>query len=167
MDLYTKNGIALQVVNELIYTVSGKIVGKIFNDKVYAPNGKYAGTIVRGRLVYQLIHSEISRTSFLAANRPGVIKGNRPAIGMLGSEPVLPEDNSEMENNDNDDTSGIFLTNKNERPFGSFKVNDLLGVKDSDDDLTEVGKKLKPLIDTVEKVEKVGWKILKFIENLT
>jgi hypothetical protein len=45
MDLYTKNGRALQVSGETVYRSSGTVVGRISGKKVYGTDGRYVGTI--------------------------------------------------------------------------------------------------------------------------
>ncbi len=51
--MYTKKGRPLQVYNGVVYSRSGKVVGRISGDKVFGTNGRYVGTIDGDRLVYR------------------------------------------------------------------------------------------------------------------
>ncbi len=53
MDLYTKNGKPLQLLGTIVYSRSGKVVGRIKSDKVFGTDGRYVGSIVGDRLVYR------------------------------------------------------------------------------------------------------------------
>ena len=91
MDLYTKNGRPLQVVNDKVYSKSGIIVGQIKGEKVYGTNGRYVGTIIGDRLVYRSTHSTTISAPFSAANRMGIVKINRVGCTILGDEPNIPD----------------------------------------------------------------------------
>lgn len=65
MDLYTKNGRPLQVSGNIVYSKSGKVVGRIQGEKVFGTNGRYVGTIVNDRLVYRSTQSATISSSFL------------------------------------------------------------------------------------------------------
>lgn len=43
MDLYAKNGRPLEVSNEIVYSRTGKVIGRISGNKVYGTNGRYVG----------------------------------------------------------------------------------------------------------------------------
>jgi hypothetical protein len=91
MGLYTKNGRPLQVVNDKVYSKSGKIVGRIKGEKVYGTDGQYVGTIVGERLVYRSSQSATRSSSFSASNRMGTLKANRAGAGIWGDEPNIPD----------------------------------------------------------------------------
>lgn len=91
MDLYTKNGRPLLVSNDIVYSKSGKVVGKIHGDKVHGADGRYVGTIVNERLVYRSSQSATIRSSFSASNRGGTGKANRGSSGVWGDEPNIPD----------------------------------------------------------------------------
>jgi len=91
MDLYTKNGKPLQVSENIVYSKSGKVVGRIYGDKVYGTDGRYVGTIVNERLVYRSSQSSTAHSAFSASNRGGIAKANRVAVGIWGDEPNIPE----------------------------------------------------------------------------
>ena len=57
VDLYTKNGIPLQVWGDKVHSRSGVIVGRIKGPRVYGTDGRYVGSIVGDQLVYRLAHS--------------------------------------------------------------------------------------------------------------
>jgi hypothetical protein len=91
MGLYTKNGRPLQVVNDKVYSRSGKIVGRIKGEKVYGTDGRYVGTITGDRLVYRSTQSATISSSFSAANRMGTAKTNRATSAIWGDEPNIPD----------------------------------------------------------------------------
>ena len=91
MGLYTKNGRPLQVVGKIVYSRSGKVVGRIKGKKVYGTDGRYVGTIVRGRLVYRSTDSAGVGSPFSAANRAGTAKANRAGSAIWGEEPHIPD----------------------------------------------------------------------------
>ncbi len=91
MDLYTKNGKPLQVYGNIVFSKTGKVVGKIKGDKVYGTDGRYVGTIVNDRLVYHSTQSATISSSFTAANRIGIAKANRAGSAIWGEEPNIPD----------------------------------------------------------------------------
>lgn len=91
MELYTKNGLPLQVVGKTVYSRSGRVVGRIRGKKIYGPDGRYVGTMVSGRLVYRSTDSAGGGSPFAAANRAGTAKANRAGSGIWGEEPSIPD----------------------------------------------------------------------------
>lgn len=91
MDLYTKNGRPLQVSGDMVYSRSGKVVGRIKGEKVYGTDGRYIGTIVDDRLVYRSTHSASISSPFSAANRAGTGRANRAGSAVWGDEPDIPD----------------------------------------------------------------------------
>lgn len=91
MQLYTKNGRPLQVSGDIVYSRSGKVVGRINADKVYGPNGRYVGTIVSGRLVHRSTDGAAIASSFSIGNVAGTTTANSTGVGLSGDEPDIPE----------------------------------------------------------------------------
>lgn len=91
MDLYTKNGRPLQVSGNIVYSKSGKVVGRIQGEKVFGTNGRYVGTIVNDRLVYRSTQSATISSSFTSANRAGTARANRVDTAIWGEEPDIPD----------------------------------------------------------------------------
>lgn len=91
MDLYTKNGRPLQVSGNIVYSKSGKVVGRIQGEKVFGTNGRYVGTIVNDRLVYHSTQSATISSSFTSANRAGTARANRVGTAIWGEEPDIPD----------------------------------------------------------------------------
>lgn len=91
MSLYTKQGRPLQVHGDIVYSRSGKLVGRINGDKVYGPNGRYVGTIDSGRLVYRSMDSMGLSSSFSTSNVVGSAMGNVVGSAMWGDEPDIPD----------------------------------------------------------------------------
>ena len=91
MNLYTKKGRPLQVSNDIVYSKSGKVVGRIKGKKVFGTNGRYVGTIVNDRLVYRSTQSASISSSFSRANRAGTGRANRAGSAMWGDEPDIPD----------------------------------------------------------------------------
>lgn len=91
MELHTKNGRPLQVAGEIVYSRSGKVVGRIKGKKVHGTNGRYVGTIVSGRLVYRSTDSAGVGSPFSAANQTGSAKVNRAGSTLWGDEPDIPD----------------------------------------------------------------------------
>jgi hypothetical protein len=91
MGLYTKNGRPLQVSGDIVYSRSGKVVGKISGEKVYSTNGHYVGTIAGDRLVYRSTDRASVGSSFSAANRAGSGMANAAGSGVWGDEPDIPD----------------------------------------------------------------------------
>ena len=91
MDLYTKNGLPLQVSGDIVYSRSGKVVGRIRSNKVYGPDGHYVGTIAVNRLVYRSIDRTGISPPFVAANRAGFSRANRSVSAIWGDEPIIPD----------------------------------------------------------------------------
>ena len=91
MDLYTKNGRPLQVSGDIVYSRSGKVIGRIKNEKVYGTDGRYVGTITSGRLVYRSIDSAGISSPFSAANHAGSAQANHAGSAISGDEPDIPD----------------------------------------------------------------------------
>ena len=91
MILYMKEGRALQVSGKLVYSCSGKIVGRIHGDKVCDPSGRYVGTVDSGRLVYRATDSGVDAPSFAAMDSWGRTIGNADASTVVGEEPQIPD----------------------------------------------------------------------------
>lgn len=91
MDLFTKNGLPLQVSSDMVYSRSGKVVGRISGNKVYGPDGRYVGTIAGNRLVYRSIDRTGIISPFVAANRAGFSRANRSGSAIWGEEPNIPD----------------------------------------------------------------------------
>ena len=91
MNLYTKNGIPLQVSGNTVYSRSGAPIGRITGDRVFGTNGAYVGTIVNDCLVYRSTHSAGIGASFSVAHRAGIARANRAGCAMWGDEPNIPE----------------------------------------------------------------------------
>lgn len=91
MDLYTKNGIPLQVSGEKVYSRSGKIIGIIKGQKLYGTDGRYVGTIAGDRLVYRSTDSAGVGSTFSSANRAGSAKAHRAGSAIWGDEPNIPD----------------------------------------------------------------------------
>lgn len=91
MSLYTKNGRPLQVSGDIVYSRSGKVVGRINGDKVYGPSGRYVGTITGDRLVHRSTDSATIGSSFAAANHAGSAHANAAASAIWGNEPEIPD----------------------------------------------------------------------------
>lgn len=91
MGLYTKNGKPLQVSGDIVYSKSGKVVGRINGQKVFGTDGRYVGTIVSDRLVYRSTDSSAICSSFSAANRVGSAMANSVGSAIWGNEPNIPD----------------------------------------------------------------------------
>lgn len=91
MGLYTKNGRALQVSGDTVYSRSGKVIGRISGGKVYGTNGRYVGTIAGDRLVYRSTDGASVGSSFSAANRVGSAAANSVGSAIWGDEPDIPD----------------------------------------------------------------------------
>lgn len=91
MDLYTKNGRPLQVSGNIVYSKSGKVVGRIEGEKVFGTNGRYVGTIVNDRLVYRSTQSATISSSFTSANRTGTARASRVSSAIWREEPDIPD----------------------------------------------------------------------------
>jgi hypothetical protein len=91
MGLYTKDGRALQVSGDKVYSRSGSVVGRIRGDKVYGTDGRYVGTIAGDRLVYRSTDSASISSPFSAADRVGSGALDRAGSGIWGDEPDIPD----------------------------------------------------------------------------
>jgi hypothetical protein len=80
MALLTKNGRALQVSGDLVYSRSGKVVGRINGQKVSGANGRYVGTIINDRLVHRSTDNAVIGSSSSGANRTGFAMANRAVL---------------------------------------------------------------------------------------
>jgi len=91
MGLYTKNGRPLQVSGDMVYSRSGKVVGRIKGEKVFGTDGRYVGTIDSGRLVYRSTDSASISSPFSSANRSGSAQANSAGSALWGDEPDIPD----------------------------------------------------------------------------
>jgi hypothetical protein len=91
MNLCTKNGRPLQVSGQMVYSRSGKVVGRINGEKVFGPDGRYVGTIVSGRLVYRSTDTAVVSSCFSAADSAGSAQANRVGSALWGDEPNIPD----------------------------------------------------------------------------
>ena len=91
MDLYTKNGRPLQVDDDMVYSMSGRVVGRIDGDRVYGANGRYVGTIDDDRLVYRSNESVFVSAPFNTANIVGRSIAHVPRSTIWGDEPNIPD----------------------------------------------------------------------------
>jgi len=91
MSLYTKNGRPLQVSGDIVYSRSGKVIGRIKGDKVYGTDGHYVGTITGDRLVYRSTDSAGISSPFAAANHAGSAQANSAGSAIWGDEPDIPD----------------------------------------------------------------------------
>lgn len=89
--MYTKDGKPLQVSGDIVYSGSGRVVGKIKGTKVFGPNGQYVGSVVNDRLVFRSTDSAAISSPFAVADRAGTARANRAASAMWGDEPVIPD----------------------------------------------------------------------------
>lgn len=90
MDLYTKNGRPLQVSDNIVYSKSGKVVGRIQGEKVFGTNERNVRTIANDRLVYCSTQSAAISSSFTSANRAGTVRANRVGSTIWEEEPNSP-----------------------------------------------------------------------------
>ena len=91
MSLYTKNGRPLQVSNDIVYSSSGEVVGRIKGKKVFGTDGRYVGTIVNDRVIYRSTDSAVVSSPFARANRAGTGRANRAGSAVWGDEPDIPD----------------------------------------------------------------------------
>lgn len=91
MDLYTKNGIPMQVHGEYVYSRSGAVVGRIKGERVFGPDGRYVGSIVGDRLIYRSTQSAAISSPFSRAARAGTARANRAGTTAWGDEPTIPD----------------------------------------------------------------------------
>jgi hypothetical protein len=89
-DLYTKDGIPLQMRGDRVYNDSGDNFGYIRGDRVYGLDGRYRGTIVNDRVVYRSTQS--ATTSGSRAGTAGIggsATARRVGSAMWGDEPNI------------------------------------------------------------------------------
>ena len=86
-SLYTKNGRALQLVGDQLYSRSGRYLGRIIGQKVYDPQGQYAGTVVGDRVVFRSTDSATISGPSIGASRVGSAEANAVASALSGEEP--------------------------------------------------------------------------------
>lgn len=89
--MYTKNGKPLEVSGDIVYSRSGKVVGRINGSKVLSPNGRYVGSIDGDRLVYRSTDSAVIGSPFSISNRAGFGRANAAGLAMWGEEPDIPD----------------------------------------------------------------------------
>lgn len=76
MSLYTKQGRPLQVSGDIVYSRSGRVVGRISSGKVYGLNDRYVGSIDGDRLVYRSTESGRLGSSLSGSNIVGSAMGS-------------------------------------------------------------------------------------------
>jgi hypothetical protein len=91
MSLYTKQGWPLQLFGDVVYSRSGKVVGRIQSNKVYGKDGRYVATIDGDRLVHRSMDGAIRAGIFSANNIPGSPLAKAMASAIYGNEPNIPE----------------------------------------------------------------------------
>ncbi|MEO0366769.1 MAG: 4-fold beta flower protein [Pseudomonadota bacterium] len=91
MNLYTKNGRPLKVIRDIVYSRSGKAVGRIRDKYVYGPNGRYAGTLIDNRVIYRSVDSARIGTPFAATSTVGFALANAVGVATWGDEPDFPD----------------------------------------------------------------------------
>ena len=91
MNLYTKEGHPLQVFSEIVYSRSGKVVGRLSGRKVFGKDGRYVGTIDGDRLVYRSIDSSEISSSFSASDSIGIATAKSVSSAIWGDEPTIPD----------------------------------------------------------------------------
>jgi len=91
MALYTKNGRPLQMSADIVWSKSGKVVGRISGKKVFGQDGRYVGSIDGDRLVYRSTESAEISSSFAAANNVGSAMANSVGSAIWGDEPNIPD----------------------------------------------------------------------------
>lgn len=89
--MYTKNGKPLQVSFGVVYSRSGKVVGRISGEKVYGPTGRYVGTIDNERLVYRSTDRIGMRAPFTVAPIAAISMGRVAPVAIWGEEPQIPD----------------------------------------------------------------------------
>ena len=89
--MYTKNGKPLQVYDDIVYSKSGKFIGRIDYDKVFGSDGKYVGSIDGDRLVYRSTDSACISSSCLYENVCGIAMANACCSAIGGDEPDTPD----------------------------------------------------------------------------
>lgn len=91
MDIYTKNGRPLQVLDDKVYSRSGVIIGRINGSMVYGTDGRYVGSILGDRLVYRSTDSAGIGGSFAASSLAATGRASNAASGVSGEEPDVPD----------------------------------------------------------------------------
>jgi len=91
MTLYTKNGRPLQESGNIVYSKSGKVVGRISGKKVFGKDGRYVGTIVGDRLVHRSADRAGVGSSFSVASRASSALAKRAGSAISGDEPNIPD----------------------------------------------------------------------------
>lgn len=88
-DLYTKNGVPLQVLGDGVYNPSGHQFGRISGSKVFDSGGRYIGTIVDGRLVYRSTDSAEISSPFAPSVSAGTASAHMAGSAIWGDEPNI------------------------------------------------------------------------------
>lgn len=91
MSLYTKDGRPLLVKDDIVYSQSGQVVGKISGERVFGTHGSYIGTIDNGRLVFRKSDSGESSAVFSAENHAPVELADAAPVAIAGDEPWTPD----------------------------------------------------------------------------
>jgi hypothetical protein len=90
-DLYTKRGLLLQRIDNLIYSRSGRYLGQVENQRVFDPNGRYCGTIVGDRVVYRTTDSAAVSTESAAAPHTASAHASNKGSSVWGIEPPFAD----------------------------------------------------------------------------
>ena len=91
MDLYTKNGRPLQVLGDIVYSRSGRPVGRIVGSKVHGTDGRYVASVVGDVLVYNPTEGAGSSGSFSVGSIAAIGTASRIASSIVGEEPDIPD----------------------------------------------------------------------------
>ncbi len=89
--MYTKNGKPLQVSFGVVYSRSGRVVGRISGEKVYGPDGRYVGTIDSERLVYRSTDRAGMSSPFSVAPIAAKSMVRVAPVAIWGDEPQTPD----------------------------------------------------------------------------
>jgi hypothetical protein len=88
-NLYTKNGIPLNISGDKVYNSSGYQFGRINGAKVYGPNGRYVGTIVSDRLIYRSTDSATISSPFAPSVSSPIARAPHASSALWGDEPDI------------------------------------------------------------------------------
>ncbi|MBQ1081578.1 hypothetical protein [Nocardiopsis sp. B62] len=88
-NLYTKNGVPLNVRGNEVFNQSGRSIGRISGSKVFGSNGRYVGTIDGDRLVYRSTDSATTGGSFAPSAGAGTASAPVAGSAIWGEEPDI------------------------------------------------------------------------------
>lgn len=91
MQLYTKNGRALQRFGDLLYTGGGTAIGRVNGNLVHGLEGQYLGTLDGDRLVFRRRESAGIDSAFSAPKRSAVSVADIVVADIGGEEPGILE----------------------------------------------------------------------------